>query len=264
MELKIKHIPRNNQFLINNCIRLATKDYFDNLFLLGDLFPPCIDLTDVYGVFDREALISLFTVFKGFDCSSVVIPKSSEETEAVILSHLFHILPEKFILVSPSLTEKVLSSHFRIQEKSSEICMITDRKRENFLDSDHSLIHASLKDLSRIDEFYQANHTFPWSSIQLESNFYFFQEINDQIVACGGTHFETPKLAHLGNVLVISEYRGKSLGKNLVSTIGNEILKTKRFITLFVVQDNVPAIRLYEKLGFSSYKNFTLFSCVSV
>jgi predicted GNAT family acetyltransferase len=259
--MKIHLIPRSNQKLITQCVKLATKDMYENIVLLGDLFPPCVNLTDIYGIFKREILLSFFTVFKGFEIPSVVLLKSSEEITRFTLSNLSLILPRNFILVSSSLHEKNLKKYIRIKEFSSENCMITDRKKANFLESDSSLIHASSRDLNRIDEFYKENHTFPWNPIQLESQFYFFQEMKGKIIACGGTHFETPKLAHLGNILVLPEFRGQSIGKNLVSTIGNEILRKKDIITLFVVRDNAPAIHVYRKLGFSAKFNFNLFSC---
>jgi GNAT superfamily N-acetyltransferase len=245
-------------------MKLASADFFDNIVILGDLFPPCLKLTEVYGVFEREELISFFTVFKGFQLPSVVLLKSSEVLNTFILSNLSKILPNQFVVVSSSLDKSVLNNYFRIDDISSELCMVTDRGSENFLKSNSSFTHVSSKDLDRIDYFYRSHHTFPWNPIQLESQFYFFQEIENIIVACGGTHFETPELAHLGNILVLPKYRGQSVGKNLVSTIGNEILKKKRFITLFVVNNNVPAIQLYKKLGFSHKKNYSIFTCNSV
>ncbi|MHA2136870.1 MAG: GNAT family N-acetyltransferase [Candidatus Hodarchaeales archaeon] len=259
--MEIRLIPSSNRQLVTQCVKLANEDMLENIVLLGDLFPPCMNLTDIYGVFEGEKLLSFFTVFKGFTFPSVVLLKSSKVINTFTLANLSLILPKNFIMVSSSLQEDKMKNYFRIEESSSEICMITDSKSANFLKSDSSLTHASPMDLNRIDQFYQENQTFPWNPIQLESQFYFFQEVKDTIIACGGTHFETPNLAHLGNVLVLSEYRGQSIGKKLVSTIGNEILRKKDIITLFVVQDNAPAIHLYQKLGFSARMNFTIFSC---
>ena len=71
--LEIKLILKTNRELIQRCVKLADTDYFDNIVLLGDLFFPCIKLTDIYGVFDNKKLISFFTIFKGFGFPSVVL-----------------------------------------------------------------------------------------------------------------------------------------------------------------------------------------------
>ena len=260
--MKFQLIPSSNRHLLRQCIKLATIDFLDNIVLLGDLFPPCLNLTDIYGVFEGNEIVSIFTVFTGFPLPSVVISKSSQVITEFILSKLSSILPNQFLIVSSSLHESDLNNYLRIHDISSEICMITDKTNARFLKSDQSLKNASIKDVIWLDNFYTEHQTFPWNPIQLESGFYFFHEINNKIVACGGTHFETPDLAHLGNILVLPKYRGQSIGKNLVSTIGNEILKTKSLISLFVVNDNTPALQLYKTLGFSPTKYYSIFTCI--
>jgi predicted GNAT family acetyltransferase len=259
--MNIRHLTKSDSFYLNKCYNLASRDFFDHIVLLGDLFPPCFQITDVYGIFEKNSLVSFFTVFNGFEIPSIVLLNSAEEIVAYILSKLANFISEHFVLVSASLSEKTVKKYFRITEISSEFCMMTDINAAKFLESDTTLIHGSRKELNRIDNFYRQNKTFPWNPIQLESQFYFLKEKNSDIIACGGTHFETPELAHLGNIFVLPEYRGKSIGKNLVSTIGNKILETKQLISLFVVRDNYPALSLYKKLGFSKRKSYSLYEC---
>ncbi len=259
--MKIQQISNKNMNMIGECYNLTTFDKLGNLVLTGDLFPPCLPLTEIYCVFDKNELVSFFTVFNGFEIPSVVILNSSERIYDFILRNISTFLPKWFVLVSSTLSEGILNKYLTITEKSSEICMTTDLDGARFLVSDPTLIHGTSRELNRINNFYKENDTFPWNPIQLESQFYFFKEDNNHIIACGGTHFETPEVAHLGNILVLPEYRRKSIGTNLVSTIGNKILKTKKRISLFVERENTPAISLYQKLGFSSQKDFTIFSC---
>ncbi|MFX0124299.1 MAG: GNAT family N-acetyltransferase [Candidatus Hodarchaeota archaeon] len=262
--LEIKLIPKTNRKLIQRCVKIAETDYFDNIVLLGDLYLPCIKLTDIYGIFDKNNLISFFTVFKGFAVPSVVLPSNLTEIEAFILSSLEKIVQNEFILISFTLKEKNLINYIQINDKSSEYCMITNRS--NFLPKISEIIFKQVtkENFDRIDLFYQSIHTYPWNPIQLESNFYSFLEENNKIIACGGTHFETPDVAHLGNIIVLPEFRGRSLGIALVSTITNNILRDKSFASLFVTQDNLPAINLYKKLGFFHHKPVSIFSCEKI
>ena len=259
--LRINLISKINRELIHKCVELGENDYFDNIVLLGDLFPPCVKLTDIYGVFDGNELISFFTVFKGFKAPSVVPLNNSPESEIFILSNLDQIVPKGFTLVSFTLKEKELTNYFEVKERSSEYCMITNRSKFRPINPAHTCNRVTKENYGRIDKFYRVIQTYPWNPIQLESNFYFFSEIDDKIIACGGTHFETPDAAHLRNIIVLPEFRGQSIGTTLVSTITSEILKEKFFVTLFVTKDNLPAIKLYKKLGFSRYKPVSIFSC---
>lgn len=240
---------------------MAKINYLDNIVLAGDLYPPCINLTDVYGIFDKNKLVSFFTVFKGFTYPSVVPLKSHPEVEKFILSNINQILSNDFTLVSFTLKESQLQNIFTITDRSAENCMIVDRSRFKSHEFSSSFKRVTKKDFNRIDEFYKLNQTYPWNLIQLESQFYFFFENENRIIACGGTHFETPDIAHLGNIMVLPEFRRQSIGIGLVSLITNEILKSKKFVTLFVTQDNLPAINLYKKVGFSQYNPVSIFSC---
>ncbi|MFX1284961.1 MAG: GNAT family N-acetyltransferase [Promethearchaeota archaeon] len=259
--LKISLIPKTNQELINRCIKLAKDDYFNNIVLIGDLYPPCIKLTNIYGVFDEKKLISFFTIFKGFKAPSVVLPSNLSENETVILSNLKEIIQNEFTLVSFTLKEEDLINYFHIIDISSEYCMITNQSQFKPRNSDYTWMKATKEYFRRIDKFYRSIHTYPWNPIQLESDFYFFTENGDRIIACGGTHFETPEAGHLGNIIVSPDFRGQSLGITLVSTITSEILRKKLFTTLFVTQDNFLAINLYKKLGFVHHNPVSIFSC---
>lgn len=262
--LEIKLIPKTNRDLIQRCVKIAETDYFDNIVLLGDLFFPCIKLTDIYGIFDNNQLISFFTVFKGFEVPSVILPNTLSRIEFFIFSNLENIIQNEFTLVSFTLREQDLIDYFQIKDKSSEYCMITNQSKFSPKISKGIFKLVTKENFNRVDRFYRLIHTYPWNPIQLESNFYFFFGENDKIIACGGTHFETPDVAHLGNIIVLPEFRGRSLGLTLVSTITSNILRKKSFATLFVTQDNFPAIHLYKKLGFFHHKPVSIFSCQKI
>ncbi len=55
----------------------------------------------------------------------------------------------------------------------------------------------------------------------------------------------------LGGVYTVPELRGRGIGTLVVATITKQILREQRGVSLFVKKDNVPAKRLYARLGFS-------------
>ena len=58
---------------------------------------------------------------------------------------------------------------------------------------------------------------------------------------------------HIMNVAVIDEYRGRRVGENLLTEMFKLSSKNTCCYTLEVRESNVPAIRLYSRLGFKSY-----------
>lgn len=69
-------------------------------------------------------------------------------------------------------------------------------------------------------------------------------------VAVGGYHFYDTNLVELGNIVTRVDCRGKGLAKHLTSELtflGKEVSSD---IYLGVLADNLPAVRVYEGLGF--------------
>ncbi|MBD3190814.1 MAG: GNAT family N-acetyltransferase [Candidatus Heimdallarchaeota archaeon] len=261
--MKIRLIRKQEQKLIDKCREIAQKNYLDNLVLIGDLYFPCINLTNIYGLFSQNnKLLSFFTVFRGFKELSVVLPvKLKSQLLAKIMAFLQENLPQQFSLVSLELKEKNLSDFFNITGFTSEYCMKIERKNTPRALPFSFLKKVREEDQERIESFYTTVGAYAWNEIQLESGFYYYIELNDQIVACGGTHFETPSLAQLGNIYVLKEFRRQKLGTILTTNITHDILAKKKLATLFVFQDNLPALHLYKKLGFEIYKPVHIFFC---
>ena len=60
----------------------------------------------------------------------------------------------------------------------------------------------------------------------------------------------------IGNVTVLPEYRRRGIARRLVEASLTELRKRKaRLASLEVITENVPAYRLYEKLGFTAYSS---------
>jgi ribosomal protein S18 acetylase RimI-like enzyme len=260
--MRIKPIPTDNAILIRNCKEIANQYAIENSILLGDLHLPCIKLTEIFGLFDKEKLKSFFVKFNGFPNPSIVIPYSTDNQELdYIMIFLQKTMKQNFGFVTYDIHEKQLNKYFEVSSFTSEFCMVIEKNNKPPKIESPFLYKASIKNLQNIDTFYKTIQAYPWNPIQLESGFYFYIEINKQIVACGGTHFETDISAQLGNIFVLEEHRGKQFGKQITIAITREILERKEFATLFVFEDNIPALSLYKKLGFRIYKPVNIYFC---
>ena len=81
--------------------------------------------------------------------------------------------------------------------------------------------------------------------------------------AVGGYHFFDPKLVELGNIVTRIDCRGRGLAKLITSELTHLGKKRSPDVYLGVMADNLPAVRVYEGLGYDVIAelylvNFTL------
>jgi ribosomal protein S18 acetylase RimI-like enzyme len=81
----------------------------------------------------------------------------------------------------------------------------------------------------------------------------------DELVAVAGTHLVVPSedVAAVGNVYTRRDRRGRGLAARVTSAVVDELLQLKiGTIVLNVNQSNAPAIRVYERLGFTRHSDY--------
>lgn len=117
-----------------------------------------------------------------------------------------------------------------------------------------------LADLDRILELEQQCFSSPWSRQTFESELHgdgppglhIVGIYHDEIIGYSNTWFVIDE-AHITNVAVAPEYQGRGVGETLLRyIIGTAVAHDLVCIHLEVRISNVPAIRLYEKLGFKA------------
>lgn len=84
-------------------------------------------------------------------------------------------------------------------------------------------------------------------------------------IAVGGYHFYDSKLVELGKIVTRLDGRGRGLAKHITSALTHLGKKRSPDVYLGVLADNLPAVHLYESLGYQtimelSIVEFTLFS----
>jgi ribosomal protein S18 acetylase RimI-like enzyme len=72
------------------------------------------------------------------------------------------------------------------------------------------------------------------------------------LIAMSGTRMHLDGFTEISAVCTDDEHRGRGLAKVLVARLVDEILGRGEVACLHVVTDNIPAIRLYESLGFTT------------
>jgi ribosomal-protein-alanine N-acetyltransferase len=115
----------------------------------------------------------------------------------------------------------------------------------------------SLEDIEQVCEIEKLSFSMPWSRESFESEIsknnlarYIVAKTDEKITAYGGMWIILDE-AHITNIAVHPEYRGRKIGEKLVMALLKAAKKNKAAsITLEVRESNVAARNLYKKLGF--------------
>lgn len=113
-----------------------------------------------------------------------------------------------------------------------------------------------IKDVEQVAALERECFAVPWSKASLEKevgnegSLFFVCEIKNRIVGYAGMYLIPPE-GDITNIAVTEEYRGRGIAGAILTYMFDraEALGITEF-TLEVRVSNLPAIRLYEKLGF--------------
>jgi RimJ/RimL family protein N-acetyltransferase len=110
---------------------------------------------------------------------------------------------------------------------------------------------------SVIDLYGHASRTY-FTPERLRREIYFGVYQADILVAAAGTHVRSTRsgLAAVGNVLTRLAYRGRGMARSVTSAVAETALEQHRDVVLNVREDNMPAIAVYERLGFQTHGQF--------
>ena len=111
--------------------------------------------------------------------------------------------------------------------------------------------------IAQICEIENQSFSSPWSELSFSKEFedglarYFIAKGEDNVVGyCG--YWSIVGEAHITNIAVHPDYRGRGIGGRLMQEMLNDIEALGHTAaTLEVREDNYPAIRLYERYGFT-------------
>ena len=83
---------------------------------------------------------------------------------------------------------------------------------------------------------------------------------NDVLVAVTGERMQMNDFVEVSAVVTHPNHTGKGYAKQLVVYTVNEIFKQNKTPYLHVIEDNIGAIQLYEKLGFSTRRKISFWN----
>jgi ribosomal protein S18 acetylase RimI-like enzyme len=107
------------------------------------------------------------------------------------------------------------------------------------------------QDVSEMIELVKATNPGPFSERTIEMGAYWGIRKDGRLVAMSGERMNAPGYTEISAVCTAEEVRGQGLGRKLVLATIKGIRDRGDEAFLHVVNDNTPAIKLYESLGFT-------------
>ena len=150
---------------------------------------------------------------------------------------------------------------YKVVTKTPELKMVlsTDEIPDCQIDKTrYRLERLTLDDLVNISWLYSFVPAMAWTPRMLEYGPYFGVYFDDTLVGIGGVHFTTKWVTEIGNIVTHFEHRRQNIAYKCTKAVADSLHNACYNIFLCVYADNIPAIRLYEKMGFVKYEDIFL------
>jgi GNAT superfamily N-acetyltransferase len=245
-------------------LQLSLADPLSNAVIIADLTQLNTDCSILLKIQDNRP-ISIICYYKDLPFYSVSLLADSVTDIHELFSEMLEIHPE--------LTEKtifglftnhmagLISECFRNVEAMSELQMVltNDNIYEVPFDTTHyRLERLSAADLVQISYLYSLVPAMAWTPKTLTYGPCYGIFYGDTLVSIAGVHFATKWSAEIGNIVTHPKHRRLNLAYACTKAVADALKGTTDNIFLCVMSDNVPAIRLYEKMGFVTHQELFL------
>jgi ribosomal protein S18 acetylase RimI-like enzyme len=202
----------------------------------------------------RIRQIALLYTAGGLPVILALAPERVDELGALLASML-PVLPRRFYMhVTPGAAQ-VLEQDYALTSHGLHIKMaLVDPSRLEGIDTSATVALGPM-DQAEIEAFYVAAYPGNWFDPRmLETRRYVGARAFGMLVSVAGVHVYSPsqRVAALGNVATLPAFRGRGLGAVVTAALCRELLADCDTIGLNVHAGNRAAIRLYERLGFTT------------
>lgn len=233
----------------------VNRDPFDYYFFILDL-KQRPEQTKILLAMDRNRVEGLALIF----ADRIVQFRGSREAVEKLLERVDL---EKVELQAPLECEHIVTRKYEPSVRLEIVLMKLNRGEEK-LQIRHEPVRLGPQDAERVAEIMRSADPQWWSEVtaedrkeSLETTYYLGVRQDGKLVAFGNTRL-VDFGSNIGVVATDVEYRNRGYATSVVSALVQEILKHSPVATIYVVNDNVPAVRVYSKVGYKPHKHYLL------
>jgi ribosomal protein S18 acetylase RimI-like enzyme len=231
-------------------------DPYLHLYELGDLDDRFWPRTQWYGWLAAGRLHAVVLLYSGFRPPVLLALASPPRLVDLrsLLTELTSLLPiEIFTHLTPGL-EACFTSLYLLEHHGLHLKMaLAAPGMVGAIDTD-GVLQLTESDLNDLERLYAENYPDnAFDPHMLSTGCTFGLRQGGQLVTAAGVHVFSPlyRVAALGNIVTHRAYRGRGLGTRVTARLIQHLTPLVDQIGLNVKADNLPAIAIYEKLGFT-------------
>jgi RimJ/RimL family protein N-acetyltransferase len=237
---------------------ILSQDPVWNCFALADLEPPLRAYSHFALASQEESTErAICLILRHPIIGEVLSPFGNRQGVAAILKHLT--LPERPLIQAQDLHLPLLERYYYPEttwKRMLRMAITSTSWRPLATVPSRSVKQLTVSDLPALKHLYAQHPESGFSADLFPQGLYFGAYAGERIVAAGGTHALVPThgIAVLGNILTAPEARGQgyatAITTSLVATLFDQHFS---LVVLNVFEDNSPAIRIYQRLGFQTH-----------
>ena len=223
-------------------------------YAIGDL-EPRLFARSTWAVAENEGNVrALALYFEGAKVQVFFLMGDSDGLRAIIQEQL---RPERVFVTCRLEHEAVTDEFYTWENKGPQWRMVLDSRR--FRPQLSECVRLTPDHVDQLAELYSHWKGNPFIDDQIRHGVFYGVLVDGQLRAVAGTHLvsETYGVGTIGGVFTHPDYRGAGYGTASTAAVAAELVERGvRDIVLSVQQENVGAVRIYERLGFERHCPF--------
>ena len=226
-------------------------------YALGDLEPPYAEHATWHGALLDDELEGLALVYANLEPPALFLMGTNPAVSALLMHGVG---PDEVYFTARPEQQPLLETWYTLLKPTAMYRMRV--RKDNFKPLEESkfpIRKLGPGDLDDINAFFKLGaeadeRIIAFTADQVRDGFFHGVYLEEKLIAAAGTHLvaKRARMAALGNVLTHPNFRGKGLGTATSNAVAAALFEEEGIesIVLNVAQDNKPAVKIYESLGF--------------
>lgn len=252
MSSQIESLSKRNH---EEVLRIISQDTLSNMVLIAD----CTQLRqwcDVRVLRHGNRIDAIFSLYRDLDFLATAFWTRDIKSLKQIMADFSNILAGKeFVAICTQEQLDQFGKACVILKPIKERQMIVDKSIRLTCECNQQPVKLSISNAEELKELYRLSGTPAWTANAMDLGpFYGIIEPDGTISAVAGVHYMTPYGAEIGNVATHRDHLRKGYAAACIKAVIDDVLKESDLVVLHYFADNIPAQRLYEKMGFKYSK----------
>jgi len=250
MTLKLVKLDQSNVCSFDTYVSQELPHFF--FFILDWKFNR--DDTEIWLALRKKEINGMMLIFK----RSIVHLRGTSPAIEALLNKLEL---EKFEINTEMAHSEIVHEKYRLSGEHELLLMILKRGEENLV-STESIVRLYPERAGEIAELMRCTSPEIWGNMttdrieaSMNRNLWLGVIVDNRLASVGSTFLMDP-VSNINTVATHEDYRNRGYATQVVSALVREILRRNSTALSHVLKDNLPARRVYGKVGFKPYRSY--------